>query len=75
MSRTQIASNPFSQLINPGAMFLAVQNSKRLAKLESRICRPLNKPAVAQGDADVVAFDEALDQSADLSDLSDGVLA
>ena len=67
MSQTQIASNPFSQLINPGAMLLAVQNSKRLTQLQSRICRPLDKPAVAQGDADVVAFDEALDQATDLA--------
>ena len=67
MSEMQIISNPFSQMIDPGAVFSAVQNSERLSRLQSRICRPLDKPAVMPGDADAVAFDEALDQSPDSS--------
>lgn len=63
MSETQIISNPFSQMINPGAVLAAVGRSKRLAKLQSRICRPLDKPAAARVDTDTAAFDAALDQS------------
>lgn len=71
MSETQIISNPFSQMINPGAVFFAVENSKRLATLQSRICRPLDKPPVVRGDSDAAAFDAELDQS----DQSDQALA
>ena len=68
MSEMQTISNPFSQMINPGALFSAVQNSERLSRLQSRIYRPLDKPAVMPGDADAVAFYAALDQSTDSSD-------
>ena len=61
MSEAQIISNPFSQMIDLGAVLSAVQNSERLSGLQSRIFRPLNKPAVVRGDADAVAFDEALE--------------
>jgi len=61
MSEAQIISNPFSQMIDLGAVLSAVQNSERLSGLKSRIFRPLSKPVVVSDDADVVAFDEALD--------------
>ena len=38
------------------------------SRLKSRIFRLLDKPSVAQGDADVVAFDDAMDQALDPSD-------
>lgn len=63
MSETQIRSNPFSQMINPQAVLSAVENSKRLARLQRRICRPLDKPALARADAEATAFDAALDLS------------
>ena len=68
MSQTQIVLDPFSQMINPEAIFSTVRNSERLSRLKSRIFRLLDKPSVAQGDADVVAFDDAMDQALDPSD-------
>ena len=46
MSTTQAAaSNPFVLMVNPEVVFAAIENSDRLARLASRICRPLDKPA------------------------------
>lgn len=45
--------NPFSALIEPERVLAAVASSERLSQLESRICRPLDKPIiphVASGD-------------------------
>ena len=43
MTTTQAAANPFVLLLNPQAVFAAIENSDRLARLASRICRPLDK--------------------------------
>jgi hypothetical protein len=46
-------------------VFAALANSDRLARLHSRICRPLDKPMAAQPGADPLAFDDPLDDIAD----------
>jgi len=57
----QIESNPFALMTDPAAIFAAMAGSDRLARLKSRICRPLDKPLVARtGDA-AAAFDKAED--------------
>ncbi|MEJ7137904.1 hypothetical protein [Amphibiibacter pelophylacis] len=38
--------NPFSALVEPERVLAAVASSERLAQLESRICRPLDKPII-----------------------------
>jgi len=38
------AVNPFALLMDPHAVFRAIENSDRLERLHSRICRPLDKP-------------------------------
>jgi len=43
MTTTQAASNPFVLMVNPQAVFAAIENSERLARLASRICRPLDR--------------------------------
>ena len=65
MTLTQIASNPFAQMMDPEAVFAAVERSERLQRLQSRVCRPLDKPLVATTGGEIAAFDAALDQSAD----------
>ena len=50
MTHAQIASNPFA-LMNPEAVFAAIEKSDRLARLTSQICRPLDKPMVTRPDA------------------------
>ena len=51
MTHAQIASNPFALMMNPEAVFAAIGQSERLARLNSQICRPLDKPMVARADA------------------------
>ena len=50
MTHAQIASNPFALMMNPEAVFAAIEHSERLARLKSHICRPLDKPMVARAD-------------------------
>lgn len=50
MTHAQIASNPFALMMNPEAVFAAIEHSDRLARLTSHICRPLDKPMVARAD-------------------------
>ena len=46
------AANPFALMMDPDAVFAALASSDRLARLHSRICRPLDKPLVAQVDGE-----------------------
>lgn len=48
----QIESNPFALMMNPEAVFAALASSDRLARLQSRICRPLDKPLLSQADSE-----------------------
>lgn len=67
---TVSASNPFALMLDPETVFAAIANSDHLARLTSRICRPLDKPLIAHADdesgdspdsADIGAFDDATD--------------
>lgn len=59
-----LASNPFALMMDPDAVLAAVAGSDRLARLKSRICRPLDKPMLATtDDADADGFDESVDAS------------
>lgn len=51
MSGTQLASNPFALLVDPEAVLTIIERSDRLARLQSRICRPLDKPLIAHAAA------------------------
>jgi hypothetical protein len=65
MSQTQIASNPFALMMDPAAVIAAVECSERLARLHSRICRPLDKQqAVKTTATETAAFDEAVEAAA-----------
>lgn len=57
MARTQTASHPFALLLDPQAVFHAVEKSQRLETLQRRICRPLDKPLlpVLAGSSDAQA--------------------
>lgn len=61
----QIEPNPFALLMEPEAIFAAMASSDRLARLKSRICRPLDKPLVTRGDSDASAFDDSVDAMAE----------
>lgn len=65
MTQTQIASNPFALMMDPAAVFAALERSDRLSRLQSRICRPLDKAqVVATPSAETAAFDDAVDAAA-----------
>jgi len=44
--------NPFALLMDPQAVFRAIESSERLERLHSRICRPLDKPLLPLVSAD-----------------------
>jgi hypothetical protein len=45
---TTPAQNPFALLMNPDSVLQAIERSERLSRLQSRICRPLDKPQPAR---------------------------
>jgi hypothetical protein len=66
MSQTEVVvSNPFALMMDPAAVFAAIEHSERLARLHSRICRPLDKPQAGQPAAPAaLAFDDAVEAAA-----------
>ena len=61
MPQTTIASNPFALMMDPAAVIAAMERSERLAHLQSRICRPLDKILPGPADAETALFDGAVD--------------
>lgn len=61
MLSSPIANNPFALMMDPEAVLRALEGSDRLSRLQSRICRPLDKPLIARVDAEVVEFDRSVD--------------
>lgn len=57
------ANNPFALLLDPQTVLASIERSERLVRLHSRICRPLDKPALQpKTDArDRSAFDREID--------------
>ena len=43
---TNDIGDPFAMLINPQAVLIAIEQSGRLGALNSRVCRPLDKPLI-----------------------------
>lgn len=56
MQKQSIYSNPFALMMDPQAVVEAMERSERLNRLQSRVCRPLDKPLIplsASDDADM----------------------
>ena len=69
MTTTQaIAPNPFALMMEPEVVFAAMASSDRLARLKSRICRPLDNPLTAPDGDDAAVFDQSVDAMADRAD-------
>ena len=62
-------SDPFAMLMDLQGVVQAMERSDRLARLQSRICRPLDKPLVNGGGGDRDAFDGAMDGTSERDDL------
>ena len=71
MSTSQAVSNPFALLMDPEGVIEAVSRSERLARLHSRIWRPLDKPLVTARDGTAGIEDEAVDRVAESPELLD----
>lgn len=59
MSQQAQVRNPFMLLVNPEVVLAAIENSERLGKLNSKMCRPLDGPATA------AAAEDGSDETAD----------
>jgi hypothetical protein len=61
-------ANPFALLMDPDAIFRAIENSERLERLHSRVCRPLDRPLLPHASSDdVESFDQLIEHSGDES--------
>jgi hypothetical protein len=57
-----IAADPFALMMNPQAVLDAMASSTRLAHLQRRVYRPLDKPLIPHRNAELAAFDSAIDE-------------
>ena len=46
MQPVQPVENPFALLLNPADVVAQMERSERLRRLQSRVCRPLDKPLI-----------------------------
>ena len=56
-----VAANPFALMMDPQSVLDAVEHSQRLARLQRRIYRPLDKPAPGRADGAAAAFDHGIE--------------
>ena len=60
--------NPFELMMNPTAVIEAMERSRLLAELHSRVYRPLDRPLLRDKPAEAEAFDRTVEQSNDVLD-------
>jgi hypothetical protein len=46
MQKQSLYANPFALMMDPQAVLEAMERSERLNRLQSRVCRPLDKPLI-----------------------------
>ncbi|WP_140633938.1 hypothetical protein [Methylibium rhizosphaerae] len=66
-----VVADPFALMMNPQAVFQAMERSDRLGRLQRRICRPLDKPIIPKlsaSNADIVRYDSAVDADPGMDD-------
>ena len=61
-------SDPFALMMDPDAVFQAMERSDRLGRLKRRICRPLDKPLIPKVEDEVEGIDEQPDAAQDVAD-------
>ena len=67
MEHVTLAANPFALMIDPAAVVMAMEKSDRLSRLQSRICRPLDKIAGAPAAEDAAEADDVTIGGFDIS--------
>ena len=63
MQKQSLYANPFALMMDPQAVLAAMERSERLNRLQSRVCRPLDKPLIPIVNGEAV--DQDLDDSTD----------
>jgi hypothetical protein len=58
---TSLSADPFALMMNPQAVLEAMAGSTRLARLQRRVYRPLDKPLIPHRNAELAAYDSAID--------------
>jgi len=66
MQKQHLYSNPFALMMDPQAVLEAMEGSERLNRLQSRICRPLDKPLIPLVNNDGQDFDKEVDAAPDI---------
>ncbi|HEY1130070.1 MAG TPA: hypothetical protein VGF12_11750 [Roseateles sp.] len=70
LTTTPNLADPFAMLIAPEQVMNAIERSDRLARLQRRVYRPLDRPWIpVRGSA--ADFDREIDDALDVPDLSD----
>ena len=63
MDNSALASNPFALMMHPADVVQAMERSDRLARLQRRVCKPLDKPMIPREDGEAAAFDHEVEDS------------
>ena len=61
MHKQSIYANPFALMMDPQAVVEAMERSERLNCLQSRVCRPLDKPLIPLVPDETARFDQDID--------------
>jgi hypothetical protein len=65
MQKQSLYANPFALMMDPQAVLEAMERSERLNCLQSRVCRPLDKPLIPLVSSDGQAYDSEEDDLPD----------
>ncbi|PZP28507.1 MAG: hypothetical protein DI603_19195 [Roseateles depolymerans] len=66
MLNTPLAAGPFAMLVAPEQVMRAIERSDRLARLQRRVYRPLDRPWIPH--KATAAFDSEIDDGAECGD-------
>lgn len=70
MQKQSLYANPFALMMDPQAVLEAMERSERLNRLQSRVCRPLDKPLIP-----MVGSDDQEIEASDIELPEEGVSA
>ncbi len=68
MQKQSLYANPFALMMDPQAVLEAMERSERLNRLQSRVCRPLDKPLIPHVSSEGQDFDREVDASPDIAE-------
>lgn len=71
MQHQALIANPFALMMEPEAVFQAMEHSERLNRLQRRVCRPLDKPLIPKIGDEANAFDQSVDAEPELPFMDD----